>query len=427
LVDFHEEDSAKLSLVELLNEVAAFLRRYVVMTAAQVDAIALWVAHTWVIEAFEVTGYLAITSPMPRSGKTSLLRLLGLLVPRPWVVIEPSDAVIYRKIEADRPTLLLDEVDAIFGRRREQTEGLRALLNAGNERGVTVPRCIGPTQQLTEFRVFCPKALAGIGQLPETLRDRSIQISLVRKTRDEVCDRFRRRHVEPEAKALQGRIEAWSTSALEDVQRRLDHVGSLADDGGELASLNDREFECAWEPLLAIADSAGPIWRERAISAARSLSVSRDSDGESIAIRLLADIRRVFDEREVDRVSSKGLIEALAADENAPWADWNGRPVTPRAVADLLRRFNILPRTIRLPDGSTPKGYIRDSFEEAWRRYLSPQLIRHTATFPVASGILGAADPPHNEECGGEALAARDGVDIDVALWRPEPQEGTGP
>ena len=39
----------------------------------------------------------------------------------------------------------------------------------------------GADFELHEFKVFCPKALAGIGKLPDTLEDRSISIELRRK------------------------------------------------------------------------------------------------------------------------------------------------------------------------------------------------------------------------------------------------------
>ena len=83
-----------------------------------------------------------------------------------------TEAVLYRKIEQDAPTLLLDEIDAIFtAKGDENKEALRALLNAGFERRATVPRCVGPNHTLREFQVFCPKALAGIGKLPDTVVD----------------------------------------------------------------------------------------------------------------------------------------------------------------------------------------------------------------------------------------------------------------
>ena len=85
-------------------------------------------------------------SPEKQCGKTRLLDVLELVVARPWRAIMPSEAVLFRKIDAVTPTLLLDEADAIFDKSNGTTEPLRALLNAGNRRGTSVPRCVGPRQ-----------------------------------------------------------------------------------------------------------------------------------------------------------------------------------------------------------------------------------------------------------------------------------------
>lgn len=104
-------------LAVLLDRVEAFLRRFVVFANPhQVTACALWVAHTYVYDSFDVSPFLHVTSPEKRSGKTRLLEVLELTVRSPWRVVSPSEAVLYRKVDGDHPTLLLDEVDTIFGR-----------------------------------------------------------------------------------------------------------------------------------------------------------------------------------------------------------------------------------------------------------------------------------------------------------------------
>lgn len=114
----------------ILLKVAKFIEQYVTLPSQETDiALALWVAHTWALDAFEVSPYLVITSPEKRSGKTRLLEVLEQLVPRPWRVVQPSEAVLFRKVSKDRPVLLLDEADAIFaGERRDHHEPLRAVL-----------------------------------------------------------------------------------------------------------------------------------------------------------------------------------------------------------------------------------------------------------------------------------------------------------
>jgi hypothetical protein len=67
----------------LLASVEAFVTRYVVLTANQATAVALWVLHTHTIDAAGITPYLSITSAEKASGKTTLLETLEAVVARP--------------------------------------------------------------------------------------------------------------------------------------------------------------------------------------------------------------------------------------------------------------------------------------------------------------------------------------------------------
>jgi Protein of unknown function (DUF3631) len=351
-------------LGQLLDELLSFVQSYVVMSAAQADAVALWTAHTHALDAFETTPFLAVTSPEKRCGKTRLLDVLELVVARPWRAVMPSEAVLYRKIESSQPTLLLDETDAIFNLGNGNTEPLRALLNAGNRRGTFVPRCVGPTQQISDFAIFCSKALAGIGQLPDTVADRTIVVRLTRKRPGESARRFRRREALELAEPLASSLESWAQRAVPELEAARPEIPEALDDRAEEG----------WEPLLAIADLAGGAWPEHARRAALELSTGDSREDDSIGVRLLADIHAVFQAREVDRLSTAELLEALAADEESPWADWRGGPIGPRPLARMLARFKIKSRTIRLAEG-TAKGYLREQFEDDWARYLRPESV----------------------------------------------------
>ena len=67
----------------LLDELVAYVRRYVVLKDSQAETVALWIMHTHAIDAADVTPYLAILSAEKRSGKSRLLEVLSLLVARP--------------------------------------------------------------------------------------------------------------------------------------------------------------------------------------------------------------------------------------------------------------------------------------------------------------------------------------------------------
>src|SRR5262245_50180528 len=63
----------------ILEDLVRFLQRFVILNQEQAEAIALWIAHAFAIEAFDSTPYLWITSAEKRSGKSRLLEVLELL------------------------------------------------------------------------------------------------------------------------------------------------------------------------------------------------------------------------------------------------------------------------------------------------------------------------------------------------------------
>lgn len=125
-----------------LSAVREAIQRFVVLGEHEAVAVSLFVFHTWAFAAAPATPYLLVVSPEKRSGKSRLLEVLELLVARPWRVAGASEPAMFRKIAQQQPTLLLDEIDAIFGSNGERTEPLRAMLNAGNRPGTCVARCV---------------------------------------------------------------------------------------------------------------------------------------------------------------------------------------------------------------------------------------------------------------------------------------------
>jgi hypothetical protein len=291
-------------LTVLLEDIRAYLKRFVIFTAeAQSTAIALWTAHAWAIDAFDYTAYLHITSPEKQCGKSRVLDCLEPIVPKAWRAISPSEAVLFRKIDMDKPTLLLDETDTLFSNGNDDRgELLRSLLNAGFERKAKVPRCIDKGREVHDFAVFCPKAFAGIGSLPDTVTDRCIPVRLTKKRRDESVQRFRRREAELLATPIRERLEVWA--------KREETISTLSSARPSIPDeLSDREADIC-EPLLAIADAAGGDWPQRTREALVELCTS-DAQEESINVTLLSDIRCVFNALGIDRVSTKELLEQL--------------------------------------------------------------------------------------------------------------------
>lgn len=376
----------------LLDDLVRYVRSYVVLAEEQLIALALWTIHTHAIVAAETTPYLNITSAEKQSGKTRLLEVLELLVREPWFTGRTSAAALIRKVDAMRPTLLLDETDAAFKSDREYSEALRGVLNSGHRRGGRATVCVGKGADIKprDFDVFGAKALAGIGnRLPDTVRDRSIPIELKRQASHERVQRFHRRAVAPVAEVLRSRIDTWVLAQL-DVLRQIEPA--------VIYTVSDRAFD-GWEPLLAIAQVAGRRWLDSATRAANSLSGNRPVEDDSIGVQLLHDIRVVFRASSAYRLHTDALLERLCAMPESPWHSYDDKPLSPQGLSQLLRRYKIRSRQVWL-DAVNKHGYVRADFEDAWRRYLpttaKPARVarnKKTAKESPLNGVLGECVP----------------------------------
>jgi hypothetical protein len=170
--------------------------------------------------------------------------------------------------------------------------------------------------------------------------------------------------VQVEGAELRARIEEWAAAHREDVARAYE-----ATEPPEM--LNDRASD-NWAPLFAVVAVAAPARLLELERAARILSGGDRVEEESLAVRLLGDARRIFYQRGEDRIASADLVEALNAEEEAPWRTYRRTGLTQHELAKLLRPFDIRPVTVWLSGGRTAKGYKREDFEGVWTRYLSP-------------------------------------------------------
>jgi hypothetical protein len=298
-----EAPRLELSPEQLFQAIKNFVTRYVAFSRPEhADVITLWIMHTWVAGCADFTPYIYLHSPVMQCGKTQVHRVVEPLVKNPLRTCNVSEAALYREIEESHPTLLWDEIDSIFGNRKssEANENKRALLNAGYERGMTAIRMErGPGGFVRiSFDPFCPKILAGIGRLPDTIVDRSIPILIHRRLKTQACHKFRRQD-RANAKPLHDALKTWSADP--DLQKRLRETHPEVPE-----CLTDRQ-EDIWEPLLAIADSIGGDVPRLARAAAETICDNEDE--LSYGTEQLAAIRKVIGDK--SRITSAELMHGL--------------------------------------------------------------------------------------------------------------------
>ena len=373
----------------LLDRLRQIFRRYIILPKGADIALALWVLHAWTYDAGDISPFVVLVSPTKRCGKTSVLILLQYLTPRSELASNISAAALFRYIEKEHPTLLIDEADSFV----KDDERLRGILNSGHTKTAAyVIRTVevNGDHQPHRFSTWAPKAIATIRALADTLEDRAVVVRLQRKPPGAKVERLRRRDNQW-FEALRSQAARW---AADNFEKLIDPDPQMPE------ALNDRAAD-NWRPLVAIADLVGGEWPQLARQAC--LTLSGESAEEAMGVMLLADCGPAFGDDDVIR--SIDLVAKLGADPERPWAEYNrGKPITQRQVAKLLGTFGIISVNVRPKVGPQGKGFRRIDFEEAWASYCPDQSssradsdisIRPTVPRPVESAqVDGFASVP---------------------------------
>ncbi|HEV8526410.1 MAG TPA: DUF3631 domain-containing protein [Actinomycetes bacterium] len=393
----------------LLDEVRGFIGRHVVFPSSHaLTAVTLWAVHTHFVGQFDSTPRLAILSPEKQSGKSRTLEILELLCPGSERLAGTSASYMFRRIAQGDVTVLLDECDATWKRRNgdESAEALRSIVNAGHRKGATVGRVEmqGKKAELARFPVYAPVALAGIGDLPDTILDRAVIVRMRRRAPDEKVSEYRERVTRPEGEKLRDRLTEW-------VQKFGDVVGDEWPDMPD--GVTDRAAD-VWEPLLMVADLVGDEWAKRAREACVAFVTGSRDDSASVGVRLLGDLRGVFDN--ADAMWTDTILQKLWPLEESPWGDWYGRQLNARDLTKLLKPYGVRPRDVKLDD-TNRKGYRREDLSDPWRRYLptpsATSAISATALASTVADVAHVADTPAKcRRCGQTLLLVREGRDL---------------
>ncbi|MFF2013711.1 DUF3631 domain-containing protein [Streptomyces sp. NPDC058195] len=344
----------------LLDELRAAIGRYVVLSSEEaLTAVTLWVAASHIQPALQHAPRLAVVSPTKGCGKSRVLDVLHETVHQPMMTVNTSPAVIFRVIGKKPPTLLVDEADTIFGPKAGDKEDLRGLLNAGHQRNRPAWRISGPEHKPTPYPTFAMAALAGIGDLPDTIMDRAVVLRMQKRKPGEKVTPFRSRYSVPELNALRDELAAWLSPLRGPASRMVPKM-----------PVEDRAAD-TWEPLVIVADLAGGHWPAQARAACLAMTRHEAAQDEqaNLKTRLLRDIHRVFErESNPEALATQDLVAALIQDAEGPWAEFGTKGLNAYHLANLLRDFGISPANHRFDKGKQAKAYMRNRFLDAWAR-----------------------------------------------------------
>ncbi len=138
-----------------LDLIRHILQRHRHSTGHQFVAVTLWVAHTFLYNRFAISPRLALELPVRGCGRSTLLNIIKMLAIRTTKSDHITAAVLFRLIDRDRPTLLLDEAD---NQDLPNDPTLRAVINSGHHCDGKIMRYLDGCIQ--SFSTFAPLAFA---------------------------------------------------------------------------------------------------------------------------------------------------------------------------------------------------------------------------------------------------------------------------
>lgn len=360
------QSATTLPACKTISDVEKFINKYVAFTDAYSLPIALWTIGTFLWPDFDAFPYLVITSATKRSGKTRCSEIISFACSNPANSAAMTAASIFRSISEEKPTIFFDEAETISG---ESASVLRSVLNVGYRKGQTVKRVSG--NQVLEYDTYCPKVFILIGDVYDTLKDRSI---IIRMKRAEVSTRFVYDMAKNEGAVLRERcamaVEANRSAILEKFSTY-----------GRIEFLTDRDEEI-WTPLFVICEALCPermrdlrriavdMATEKTQKATRHIDLHEFEDkaqDDEYCEKLLRDMETTFGKNAV--MSSAEIVEKLKEIETAPWRKFRGDGINPQTMADMLRRFpGVYPKNVQIgkrPDRKILKGYKLEDVRKA--------------------------------------------------------------
>jgi hypothetical protein len=333
---------AKLSKVPvsgalIISQLSDYFRAHAFLPDKGALVLALWALNTWTFRIFKTTPYLSIESATRGCGKTTVLELLEKVCAGPRRITAVTAAALFRIIQKESPTLLIDEAEVIFGR-DERAQAVRAIAHTGYKAGATVPRCSGDDHEVEFFDVFCPKAFAAIGGLRGPLGDRCIIMRLQKVPKGIVLSPCRENILDQECEPIRKVLEAYSVQF--DEQLKALYANEPRE--GYWLSLTGREGEL-WTPLLMHARLAGKEVEAEALEVALRFSAQKQqSQAEDRDVALIVAFADVLTSLGASDFSPTEILPALM--EHDVWGaelEHKQPKSQATAVGKFIKRFGV--------------------------------------------------------------------------------------
>ena len=374
---------APVNIAGLLTDIEAVIKRHVILPDPAATALAVWVLHTYAFELRDTVAYVAIESPEKRCGKTTLLSVLAAMACKPLIASNITVGALFKSVHTCSPTLFIDEADTFMA----GNGTMRGIINSGNTRRtayvlrLSAAKKVGQSTvslapiggegrgegasasslQLPEaietglrkYSCWCPKVIAMIGDVPDTIADRSIVVKMTRKLTTETCD--------PLSELNTAEIKSKCARFALDTVQSIAQSPKIRGDG-----LNDRAAD-TFDPLFVIARLAGQEWETKLRAAA--LALSSTADTENSGASLLLDISEILVDTGNEKMFSRDIVTQLR-EGSLKSQTLKYSAINEYQISKMLRQYHVRSAYVRIGK-EVSRGYYASDFRDAIKRYVS--------------------------------------------------------
>lgn len=226
----------------LFRKIYDFLKRYIVVSEEFYYVLVSYIMMTYIYVLFQVIPYLWINGEKG-TGKSTIMKLLNKLCFNPLFCSNINPANIFRQIDNDGSTIILDEFEKMYG---EEKQEIVKLLNQGFNKDGVVPRCVGQNNQIKKFRSFSPKIMGGITNIDDVLFERCIKYTTERIKNIKITKYRENKETEKEIDYIVQDLYIFGLVYAEKIKKIYDNIDV------EFKGKTFREDDL-WNPLLCIA------------------------------------------------------------------------------------------------------------------------------------------------------------------------------
>lgn len=161
---------------DIFNRIKDLFEKFVVVQKEFLNVIACYIMMTYIYVLFQVIPYLWLNGEKG-TGKSTIMKIMSKLCFNAMFCSNVNPANIFRQIDNDGSTIILDEFEKMYG---EDKQEIIKILNQGFNIDGVVPRCVGQNNKIKKFRSFSPKIMGGISNIDDVLFERVIKYTTVK-------------------------------------------------------------------------------------------------------------------------------------------------------------------------------------------------------------------------------------------------------